>query len=88
MDLVLWLTAGLVAGVLATIFAGGNGHTVSGDIAVGMVGAVFGGWLFSAMGMQVPSASAPDTIGLAFVGGVVLLVSVRAIAAPRRWRFA
>ena len=83
MDLITWLAVGLLAGLIAAALVGGIG--LLGDIAVGMVGAVLGGWLFGALGIRVPFHGLPGTVLVASVGAVVLLVLIRAL---RRRSFA
>ena len=83
MDLITWLIVGLIAGLLASFVIGGVGYGLLGDIVVGIVGAVFGGWLFSQLNIKVPFGGLAGTIFVAFVGAVVLLLILRAVR-PRR----
>jgi Transglycosylase associated protein. len=62
---------------------GGIGYGLLGDVVVGMVGAVLGGWLFTALSIRVPLQGLPGTILVAFVGSVVLLGLIKALR-PRR----
>ena len=82
MDLLTWLIVGLVAGVLASLVAGG-GFGILGDIVVGIVGAFLGGWLFATLGIHSPLAGLPGTILVAFVGAVVLLLLLRLVRRGR-----
>jgi uncharacterized membrane protein YeaQ/YmgE (transglycosylase-associated protein family) len=72
MDILTWLIVGLVAGVLASLVAGGYG--LLADIIIGIAGAFVGGWLFARMGWHAPFAGLAGTISIAFVGAVILLV--------------
>jgi uncharacterized membrane protein YeaQ/YmgE (transglycosylase-associated protein family) len=83
MDLITWLIVGLIAGLLASFVIGGVGYGLLGDIVIGIVGAVFGGWLFSQLNIKVPFGGLTGTIFVAFVGAVVLLLILRAVR-PRR----
>lgn len=83
MDLLTWLIVGLIAGLLASFAIGGIGYGILGDIVVGIVGAVLGGWLSNALHIRNPIAGLPGTIFVAFIGSVVLLLLLRAIR-PRR----
>jgi uncharacterized membrane protein YeaQ/YmgE (transglycosylase-associated protein family) len=83
MDLITWLIVGLIAGLLASFAIGGVGYGLLGDIVVGIVGAVFGGWLFGQLNIKVPFGGLAGTIFVAFVGAVVLLLILRAVR-PRR----
>lgn len=84
MDLITWLVIGLIAGLLATAVVGGIGYGLLEDIAVGMVGAVLGSWMFGALGIRVPFVGLPGTILVAFSGSVVLLFLIRALRPNRR----
>jgi uncharacterized membrane protein YeaQ/YmgE (transglycosylase-associated protein family) len=78
MDLLTWIIVGLVAGVLASLVAGG-GFGIIGDIIIGIVGAFVGGWIFSKLGVESPWGGLAGTIFVAFVGAVVLLFLLRLI---------
>jgi uncharacterized membrane protein YeaQ/YmgE (transglycosylase-associated protein family) len=84
MDLLTWLIVGLIAGVLARYAIGGIGHGLLGDMAVGMVGAVVGGWLFARLGLRSPFHGLAGSIFVAFIGAVVLLLVLRALRPRRR----
>ncbi|MGH7714085.1 MAG: GlsB/YeaQ/YmgE family stress response membrane protein [Gemmatimonadaceae bacterium] len=86
MDLLTWLIVGLVAGLLASYAVGGIGYGLLGDIVVGMVGAIFGGWLFGALNVRTPFGGMAGAIFVAFIGAVVLLLILRALSTrgPRR----
>jgi len=83
MDLLTWLIVGLIAGVLSSFVAGGIGYGLVGDIIVGIVGAFFGGWLFSQLGLAAPFAGLAGTIFVAFIGAVVLLFILHLIRRGR-----
>lgn len=78
MTLLTWIIVGLVAGVLASLVAGG-GFGIIGDIIIGIVGAFVGGWIFSKLGVSSPWGGLAGTIFVAFIGAVVLLFLLRLI---------
>jgi len=47
------LFIGAVAGWLAGLIIKGGGFGLIGNIIVGILGAIFGGWLFSALGISI-----------------------------------
>ncbi|MFQ5824613.1 MAG: GlsB/YeaQ/YmgE family stress response membrane protein [bacterium] len=51
MNILIWLIVGLIAGWLAGKVMRGKGFGVVGDIIVGLVGAVIGGWIFRQLGL-------------------------------------
>jgi uncharacterized membrane protein YeaQ/YmgE (transglycosylase-associated protein family) len=83
MDIVTWLIVGLVAGLLASFAIGGVGYGLLGDIVIGIVGAVVGGWLFRQLNITAPFGGLAGVIFVAFVGAVVLLLVLRAVR-PKR----
>lgn len=71
----LWfIIIGLVAGWLAGQIMKGRGFGLVGNLVVGVVGALLGGWLFSAMGIYAESLI--GSLVTAVVGAVVLLFLV------------
>ena len=91
MDLLTWAIVGLVAGVLAALLVGGYG--LLGDIVIGMIGALLGGYIFERAGWHVPMTGIAAQIAVAFVGAFVLLVVLHLLHAAMygysgrgRWR--
>ena len=76
MDILTWIIVGLVAGVLASLIVGGSGYGLIGDIVIGMVGALVGGWIFRETGWRAPLSGIASTIFVSFIGALVLLVVV------------
>ncbi len=79
MDVLTWLIVGLFAGLLASFAIGGIGYGILGDIVVGIVGAVVGGWLFVQFGWTAPFDGLAGTVFIAFIGAVVLLLILGAV---------
>ena len=81
MGLLAWLVVGLIAGWLAGQVMKGSDFGLLGDIVIGVIGALVGGWLASTF-LKIPDAingiNVP-TIVVAFVGAVVVLFIVRLI---------
>jgi len=76
-DWLTWLIVGLIAGVLASFLVGGIGYGLLGDVIVGIVGALIGGWLFGRMRWRTPISGLGGMILVAFVGSVLLLLVLR-----------
>lgn len=75
---VLWfLLVGLVAGWLAGLLTKGSGFGVLGNMAIGVVGAFIGGFLFRLIGLS--AVSSVGSVIVATIGAVVLLVVVQAL---------
>ena len=77
MEFVWFILIGLVAGWLAGVIMKGGGYGVVGDIVVGVVGALIGGWLFTRMG--VAAGGLLGAIIVATVGAIILIFLLRLI---------
>ncbi len=49
---IVWLGTGLLAGWLAGKVTRGRGFGVLGDLLLGLIGGVIGGWIFSKLGIH------------------------------------
>jgi uncharacterized membrane protein YeaQ/YmgE (transglycosylase-associated protein family) len=84
MSILAWLVVGLVAGVLAKFVVPGEGPGgIIGDLIVGIVGAIIGGWVFNYFGHSAADGINWYSIGVAFVGSVILLAVLRLFSRPR-----
>ena len=81
MNLALFILIGLIAGALAGRVVSGHGYGVLGDIAVGVIGAFLGGWIFSAF-LGVAGGGVLMSLVAAFIGALALLWVIRLVA-PR-----
>ena len=75
MGILAWLVVGLIAGWLASMVMRGGGYGLIGDIIVGIVGALIGGFLASTL-LNIPDAMTGiniTSILVAFVGAVILI---------------
>ena len=70
--LVWWLFLGLVAGWLAGKIARGRGFGCIGDILLGLIGSVIGGWVFTKLGI-VHANTFLFSLAAATVGAVILV---------------
>lgn len=76
--LIVWLVIGGAAGILAGKFMGQNRpFGLIGDIGLGVVGSVIGGYLLALMGMG--SDGMVGTFITAFIGALILIWIVRKI---------
>ena len=77
MSIIAWIFIGLIAGWLAQLILGGRGGLFH-NLAVGLVGAIVGGFLFEKLRLEVM----PDFWGnliTATIGAVIFLLIWRAI---------
>jgi uncharacterized membrane protein YeaQ/YmgE (transglycosylase-associated protein family) len=83
-DILAWIVVGIIAGWLAKMVVPGDGPGgVLGDLIVGVVGAVIGGWIWNYFGHVGATGINLPSIIVAFIGGVVLLLIVRLFTRPR-----
>ena len=75
-SLIIWLLIGLVAGWLAGEVTKGSGFGLWGNIVIGIVGAILGGLLLGALGVD-PGGFVGEVVQ-AFIGALVLLALISA----------
>ena len=78
MEFLWFILIGLTAGWLAGQLMKGGGFGVVGDIVVGVIGALLGGFLFRTLGMSAGGGLLGSLI-VAVIGAVVLLFLLRLI---------
>jgi len=85
MGILSWIIVGLIAGWLAGELMRGSGFGVVGDIIVGIVGALLGGFVATALfGVPDPLTGIDfTTIIVAFLGSVILIAILRALRGAR-----
>jgi uncharacterized membrane protein YeaQ/YmgE (transglycosylase-associated protein family) len=79
MSIISWIVLGLIAGFIGSKLVNKTGEGLVLDIALGIVGAVIGGWLFSLFGMHGVTGVNIYSLIVAIVGAVVFLVVYHAI---------
>lgn len=84
MGIISWIVLGAIAGYLATLIAGGPGGILA-TIVLGIIGAVVGGYLADSVlhkgdvtGINI------ESIVIAVIGSIIVLVVWRAIARRQR----
>ena len=85
MGILAWIVVGLIAGWLASMVMRGGGYGLIGDIIVGIVGALIGGFLAANL-LNMPNAVNGinvTSILVAFVGAVILLAILRLVSGRR-----
>ena len=78
MNFIWFILIGLAAGWLAGQLMRGGGFGLVGDIIVGVIGALLGGFLFSTFGLSTGGGLLGSLI-VATIGAVVLLFGLRLI---------
>jgi uncharacterized membrane protein YeaQ/YmgE (transglycosylase-associated protein family) len=89
MSILAWIVVGIIAGWLGKMVIPGEGPAgLVGDLVIGVVGAVVGGWIFGYFGHTGVTGLNTGSILVAFVGAVVVLWLVRQFAGMRHSKMA
>lgn len=81
MGLLTWLIVGIIAGWLAGLVMKGRGFGLIGNMVIGIVGALVGGWLAGTL-FNIHNAVSGfnlTTIIVSFLGAVIILYIARLI---------
>ena len=76
MSIIGWLILGLIAGFIASKIVNKAGKGMILDIALGIVGAVVGGFIFSVIGAAGVTGFNLYSMFVAVVGAIVVLPSI------------
>ena len=83
MSIIGWIILGLLAGWLAGKIMRGSGYGFLGDIVLGILGAIVGGWITGALlGVDVTGLNIPSLI-VAVLGACLLVAISRALTGRR-----
>ncbi len=77
MHILIWIISGILAGWLTGLIMKGKGYGIFGDLVVGTLGGVLGGWIFRQIGLSTTNWM--GNVGVAIIGGVILVVILRVL---------
>jgi uncharacterized membrane protein YeaQ/YmgE (transglycosylase-associated protein family) len=83
MGLLSWIVLGLIAGFLAQFLVGG-GFGLIGTLILGIIGAVVGGFIASALGFGTVDGIDLTSIVIATLGAILVIAIARAAGGGRR----
>ena len=84
MSIIAWIVLGLIAGWLAGMFMKGGGYGIVGDIILGILGAIVGGWLTGLLlGRDMMTGFNIESLIVAIIGAVVLIALSRLFTGSR-----
>ena len=84
MGIISWIVVGLIAGWLAGMVMKGGGYGVIGDIVLGIIGAIVGGFLGSTfLGLNVSGINL-ESIIVAALGAILVVFASRLLTRGRR----
>lgn len=79
MSILAWIVLGLIAGWLAGQVMKGGGYGLIGDLVLGIIGAIVGGFLTGVLlGRDMVNGFNIESIVVAFIGAVILVAASRA----------
>lgn len=79
-SLIIFLLVGVVAGWLAGKLVRGGGYGLIGDMVIGVLGAIIGGFLLPKVGLgRLVTIAIVNEIVVATIGAVILLLVLRLI---------
>ncbi len=84
MSIIAWIILGLIAGFIASRIVNKAGEGFLLDIVLGIIGAVVGGFIFSAFGAAGVTGLNLYSLIVAIVGAIVVLWLYHAITGARR----
>lgn len=73
----LWVVSGILAGWLTDLVMTGQGYGLAGDLIVGLIGGLVGGWILGRSGASGVLLGWPGHILVAVLGGIVFVVAIR-----------
>ena len=79
MSILSWVVLGLIAGFIGSKLVNKTGEGLVLDIALGIVGAIVGGWLFTLFGMSSVTGLNLYSLVVSVIGAVVFLLVYHAI---------
>ena len=84
MSIIAWIVLGLIAGWAAGMLMKGGGYGLIGDIVLGVLGAIVGGWIAGLLtGQDLVNGFNLTSIIVAIIGAVVLIALSRAFTGSR-----
>ena len=84
MSIIAWIVLGLVAGWLAGMVMRGGGYGIIGDIVLGILGAIIGGWITGAvLGADLVNGFNVISVIVAVIGAIVLIAISRLFTGRR-----
>ncbi len=83
MSIIGWLVLGLIAGFIASKIVNRQGEGILLDIVLGIIGAVIGGYVFTAVGGAGVTGFNLYSMLVAIIGAVVVLLIYHAVVGRR-----
>jgi len=79
MSILAWIIIGVIAGFVGSKIVNRTGEGLIRDLALGIVGAIVGGWIFSFFGQTGVTGLNLYSLLVAVIGAVVVLLAYHAM---------
>jgi uncharacterized membrane protein YeaQ/YmgE (transglycosylase-associated protein family) len=79
MGILAWIGVGIIAGFIASRVVNQKGQGLLYDLALGVVGALIGSYIFNVLGEPGIGGLNPYSVGVAAMGAIILLISYHTI---------
>jgi uncharacterized membrane protein YeaQ/YmgE (transglycosylase-associated protein family) len=83
MSIIGWLILGLIAGFVASKIVNAQGQGILLDIALGIIGALVGGFIFDAVGGIGVTGFNAWSLLVAIIGSIIVLLLYHAVTGRR-----
>jgi uncharacterized membrane protein YeaQ/YmgE (transglycosylase-associated protein family) len=83
MSLIAWIVVGIVGGFIGSLVVSSRGQGVLGDLLLGVIGAVVGGWAFNLFGQSGVTGLNLYSILVSAAGAIVVLAAFHALRGTR-----
>ena len=83
MSLIAWIVVGIVGGFIGSLVVSSRGQGILGDLLLGVIGAVVGGWAFNLFGQSGVTGINLYSILVSAAGAMVVLVVYHALRGTR-----
>ena len=83
MPVLAWIVVGIVGGFIGSLVVGTRGQGLLGDLLLGVIGAVVGGWLFNQFGHSGVTGINLYSMLVSTAGAIVVLVVYHAMQGRR-----
>jgi uncharacterized membrane protein YeaQ/YmgE (transglycosylase-associated protein family) len=83
MSIIGWLILGLIAGFVASKIVNAQRQGIALDIALGIIGALVGGFIFDAVGKVGVTGFNAWSLLVAIIGSIIVLVLYHALTGRR-----
>jgi uncharacterized membrane protein YeaQ/YmgE (transglycosylase-associated protein family) len=83
MPILAWIVVGIIGGFIGSVIVNKRGQGVLGDLFLGVIGAVLGGWAFNQFGHSGVTGINLYSILVSAVGTIVVLVAYHALRRGR-----